>query len=465
MFEGLSDKLQSIFDRLGKRGFLTEKDVDEALREVRMALLEADVNFKVVKEFLVRVRTRAVGAEVHKSLSPGQAVIKIVHEELLSTLGEGGHLDLGGAAPHVIMLVGLQGSGKTSTAAKLALRLRGAGRRPLLVAADTYRPAAITQLEQLGRQLSIPVHSEGDKVSPPDICAHAMTKAVAGAHDVVILDTAGRLQIDDAMMREIEEVKARTRPREVLLVADAMTGQEAVNIADAFNKRVSLTGLILTKIDGDARGGAAISMRSVTGVPIKFLATGEKPDAFEQFHPDRLAWRILGMGDVLTLIEQAEKAFEKDQAEKAAARLLEGEFTLDDFLEQLQSLKKMGPLGGLMGMLPGMPKELKNAQIGDDDLKPVEAIIRSMTPEERRQPDIINGSRRQRIATGSGRSVAEVNRLVKQFAEMQKMMKRMGGAGGGKKGKKLGSALAGLAAPGVSGLPGSDGFPGFPSSR
>jgi signal recognition particle subunit SRP54 len=427
MFDGLSDKLQAIFDRLGKRGFLTEKDVDEALREVRLALLEADVNFKVVKDFLGRVRERAVGAEVHKSLSPGQAVIKIVHEELLSTLGEGGHLDLGGAPPHVIMLVGLQGSGKTSTAAKLALRLRSAGRRPLLVAADTYRPAAIAQLEQLGKQLSIPVHSEGDKVSPPDICAHALVKAVAGAHDVVILDTAGRLQIDDAMMREVEEVKARTKPQEVLLVADAMTGQEAVNIADAFNKRVNLTGLILTKVDGDARGGAAISMRSVTGVPIKFLAAGEKPDAFEQFHPDRLASRILGMGDVLTLIEKAQAQFDEVEAIKAAEKMLSARFDLEDFLGQMRQIRKMGSLGDLLGMIPGMKDAMKGVspESTERQFKRVEAMICSMTRNERHRPDLLNASRKRRVAAGSGTTVQELNQMLKQFRDAQEMMKKL----------------------------------------
>lgn len=427
MFDGLSDRLQAIFDRLGKRGFLNEKDVDEALREVRLALLEADVNFKVVKEFLVRVRERAVGAEVHKSLTPGQAVIKIVHEELLQTLGEGGKLDLGGAPPQVIMLVGLQGTGKTTTAAKLALRLRGAGRRPLMVAADTYRPAAITQLEQLGKQLNIPVHAEGDKVAPPVICQNAIAKAIAGANDVVILDTAGRLQIDDAMMREIEEVRKRTNPREVLLVADAMTGQEAVSIADAFNKRVPLTGLILTKVDGDARGGAAISMRAVTGVPIKFLATGEKADAFEQFHPDRLASRILGMGDVMTLIEKAQTQFDEVEAAKAAEKMLEAKFDLEDFLGQMRQIKKMGPLGDLLAMIPGMKDAMKDVapESTERQFKRVEAMISSMTREERRRPDVLNAARKRRVAAGSGTTVQELNQMLKQFRDAQDMMKKL----------------------------------------
>lgn len=426
MFDGLTEKLQAVFDRLNKRGFLTEQDVDAALREVRIALLEADVNFKVVKDFLARVRTRAIGAEVHKSLTPGQAVVKIVHEELLATLGEPGKLDLGGPPPRVIMLVGLQGSGKTTTAAKLALRLRGNGRRPLLVAADTYRPAAITQLETLGKQLGIPVHSEGDQVPPPQICESAITRAIQGAYDTVVLDTAGRLQIDDRMMAEVEEIKRRTKPAEILLVADAMTGQEAVNIADAFNKRLGITGLILTKVDGDARGGAAISMRAVTGVPIKFLGVGEKPDAFEPFHPDRLASRILGMGDVLTLIEKAQQEFDEAEATKAAERFMQAKFDLDDFLKQMRQVKKLGPLSNLLEMLPGFG-QIKNQlspETTDQQFKRVEAIISSMTMKERRAPDVLNASRKRRIAAGSGTTVQEVNQLLTQFREAQKMMKQ-----------------------------------------
>jgi signal recognition particle subunit SRP54 len=427
MFESLSDRLQAIFDRLGKRGILTEQDVDVALREVRVALLEADVNFKVVKEFLARVRERAIGAEVHKSLTPGQAVVKIVHDELLNTLGEGGRLDLGGPPPRVIMLVGLQGTGKTTTAAKLALRLRGDGRKPLLVAADTYRPAAITQLETLGKQLNVPVFSEGDTVPPQLIAQHAVQRAVQTASDVVIIDTAGRLQIDDAMMREIEEVKALTRPSEVLLIADAMTGQEAVNIADAFNKRVGLTGLILTKVDGDARGGAAISMRAVTGVPIKFLSSGEKADAFEPFHPDRLASRILGMGDVLTLIEKAQQQFDEQEATKTAEKMMTASFDLEDFLSQIKQIKKMGPLNDIMAMIPGM-KDLSKQMSPDmteKQMKRVEAIISSMTRAERRDPDVLNASRKRRVARGSGTSVQDINALLSQFREAQKMMKQL----------------------------------------
>ncbi len=429
MFEGLSEKLQAVFDRLGRRGVLSEADVDVALREVRLALLEADVNFKVVKDFLARVRVRAIGAEVHKSLTPGQAVVKIVHEELLSTLGEGGKLDLGGPAPRVIMLVGLQGSGKTTTAAKLALRLRAGGQKPLLVAADTYRPAAITQLEQLGKQLSITVHSEGSTVPPPQICQNAIGRAIQGAFDVVILDTAGRLQIDDRMMAEIDEIRRLTKPCETLLVADAMTGQEAVNIADAFNKRVGLTGLILTKIDGDARGGAAISMRAVTGVPIKFMGVGEKPDAFEPFHPDRLASRILGMGDVMTLIEKAQAEFDEKEATKTAERMLSSRFDLEDFLGQIQQIKKMGPLGDLLKMIPGYNQISKDVspEMTEGQMKRTEAIIYSMTRKERRDPNLLNASRKRRVARGSGTEVQHVNELLRQFKQAQTMMKQIQG--------------------------------------
>ena len=429
MFEGLSEKLQAVFDRLGRRGVLSEADVDVALREVRLALLEADVNFKVVKDFLARVRVRAIGAEVHKSLTPGQAVVKIVHEELLSTLGEGGKLDLGGPAPRVIMLVGLQGSGKTTTAAKLALRLRTAGQKPLLVAADTYRPAAITQLEQLGKQLSITVHSESATIPPPQICQNAIKRAIEGAYDVVILDTAGRLQIDDRMMAEIDEIRRLTKPCETLLVADAMTGQEAVNIADAFNKRVGLTGLILTKVDGDARGGAAISMRAVTGVPIKFMGVGEKPDAFEPFHPDRLASRILGMGDVMTLIEKATAEFDEKEATRTAERMLSSRFDLEDFLGQIQQIKKMGPLGDLLKMIPGYNQISKDVspEMTEGQMKRTEAIIYSMTRKERRDPNLLNASRKRRVARGSGTEVQHVNDLLRQFKQAQTMMKQIQG--------------------------------------
>ena len=448
MFENLSDKLQNVFSQLSNRGKLSEADVDAALREVRLALLEADVNYKVVKDFLKRVRERCVGVEVMKSLTPAQQVVKIVNQELIATLGEPAHLNLSGPSPHVIMLVGLQGSGKTTTAAKLATTLRKGGQRPLLVAADTYRPAAITQLEVLGKQLDIPVHSEGNKVPPPKICANAVKRARESAYSVVLLDTAGRLHIDDQMMGELEQVKAQVKPQEVLLVVDAMTGQDAVRVADDFNQRVGLTGLILTKVDGDARGGAAISVRSVTGVPIKYLGVGEKTDALEVFYPDRLASRILGMGDVLTAIEKAQQVVDQDQALKMGKKLVKGEFDLEDFRDQLQQLKKMGPISQLLDMLPGMSQLTKDLapDVTDQQMKVIEAIINSMTPQERRNPRIINASRKRRIARGSGTTVVEVNDLLTQFRQMQRMMKQLTGGGkhgrGGRRG--LLSMLGGL---------------------
>ncbi|MGD8474691.1 MAG: signal recognition particle protein, partial [Anaerolineae bacterium] len=382
MFENLSDKLQGVFSGLSNRGKLSEADVDAALREVRLALLEADVNFRVVKDFVKRVRERAVGVEVMKSLTPAQQVVKIVNEELIATLGEPARLDLSGPSPHVIMLVGLQGSGKTTHAAKLALSLRKSGQRPLMVAADTRRPAAITQLEVLGRQIDVPVHSEGDKVAPPKICANAVKRARESAYSVVLLDTAGRLHIDDELMHELEQVKAKTNPQEILLVVDAMTGQDAVRVADEFNQRVGVTGLILTKVDGDARGGAAISVRSVTGVPIKYLGVGEKTDALEVFHPDRLASRILGMGDVLTAIEKAQGVMDQEQALKMGQKLVKGEFDLEDFRDQLQQLKQMGPVSQLLDMIPGMSKLTAGVSpdVTDKQMKVIEAIINSMTP-------------------------------------------------------------------------------------
>jgi signal recognition particle subunit SRP54 len=413
---------------LGKRGILREADVDEVLREIRLALLEADVHYKVVKDFIARVRERAVGAEVTKSLSPAQQVVKIVHEELVNTLGEPGRLELGGAVPHVIMLVGLQGSGKTTTVAKLARYLKQGGHLPLMVASDTYRPAAITQLEVLGRQLELPVHSEGQNAPPPQISANSVREARRRGYDVVVLDTAGRLQVDQGMMAELEAVKQAVRPVETLLVADAMTGQEAVNVAVGFHQHVGLTGLILTKVDGDARGGAAISMRSVTGVPIKFLGTGEKTDALEVFHPDRLASRILGMGDVLTLIERAESAFDQEQAEHLERKLRESSFDLEDFLGQLQQIKEMGPFSQMLELVPGLGQVARDVspEITDRQFKRIEAIILSMTPEERRKPRILNASRKRRIARGSGTTVQEVNALLRQFRQMQRMMKQLG---------------------------------------
>lgn len=427
MFDTLSEKLNAVFKKLSGRGILSEADVDTALREVRLALLEADVNFQVVKDFLARVRERAIGTDVMRALNPGQTVIKIVNEELIKTLGEPAKLDLSGSAPHVIMLVGLQGSGKTTTAAKLALQLRQNGQTPLLVAADTRRPAAIQQLQTLGQQLDLPVHSEANTVPPPTICANAVARARNGAYSVVLLDTAGRLQIDDELMHELEEIKAQAQPQENLLVADAMTGQEAVRVAQEFHRRIALTGLILTKVDGDARGGAALSIRSVTGVQVKFLGTGEKSDALEPFYPDRLASRILGMGDVLTLIEKAQATLDTEVAEKAAQKLLDAKFDFEDFLAQLQQIKKMGPISQLLGMMPGMGELAKQVSpdATDKQLKRVEAIINSMTRQERHTPDVLNGSRRKRIASGSGTSVQEVNQLVNQFKQMQRMMQQL----------------------------------------
>ncbi len=427
MFDALTEKLQRVFDKLSRKGRLTEEDVNAALREVRLALLEADVHYKVVKDFLARVKERAVGAEVMQSLTPAQQVVKIVYEELVKTLGEPGRLNLTGTPPFVIMLVGLQGSGKTTTAAKLALKLRREGHQPLMVAADTRRPAAITQLEVLGKQLNIPVHSEGTKVPPPRICANALKRAKSELLSVVILDTAGRLHIDDELMQELAEVREAVNPHEVLLVADAMTGQDAVRVAEEFHRRVGLTGLILTKVDGDARGGAAISMRMVTGVPIKFLGVGEKPDALEEFHPDRLASRILGMGDVLTLIEKAQQVIDQQKALEASQRLLKGEFTLEDFLTQIREVKKMGPLSQLLEFLPGFSNIAKeiSPEFTDRQFKRIEAIINSMTPEERRHPEIINASRKRRIARGSGTTVQEVNELLAQFRQVKRMMKQI----------------------------------------
>jgi signal recognition particle subunit SRP54 len=436
MFENLQNKLSAVFDRLAARGKLSEQDVDVALREVRLALLEADVNYKVVKDLVGRVRERAVGAEVMKSLTPAQQVVKIVHEELLRTLGEPAKLDLSGSAPHVVMLVGLQGSGKTTMAAKLALSLRKNSRRSILVAADTYRPAAVTQLEVLGKQIDIPVHSEGTKVPPPEIVRHALQRAREGAYDVVILDTAGRLQISDDMMAELETIKALAKPQEILLVADAMTGQEAVNVARGFHERVGLTGLVLTKVDGDARGGAAISMREVTGVPIKYLGVGEKLDAIEPFHPDRLATRILGMGDMLSLIERAGETVDRAEAERMSRKMVKGELNLDDFLKQLQQIKKMGPIGQLLDMIPGLGRVTQGIapDVTDKHMKRIEAIINSMTREERYEPRLLNGSRKRRVARGSGTTVQEVNELLGEFRQMQRLMKQIGSGGHGPRG-------------------------------
>lgn len=437
MFESLTDKLQSVFDRLATKGKLSETDVNAAMREVRLALLEADVNYKVVKDFVERVKVRAVGAEVMQSLTPAQQVVKIVHEELIELLGKPAPLNTSGQPPHVVMLVGLQGAGKTTMAAKLALRLKKNGQRPLLVAADIYRPAAIKQLEVLGAQIDVPVYSAGTQTPASTIAKDALKQAREKAFNVVIIDTAGRLQIDDALMQELEQVRMVARPADILLVVDAMTGQEAVNVAEGFNARVPLTGLIMTKIDGDARGGAALSVRQVTGVPIKFLGTGEKLPDLEPFDPERLAGRILGMGDVLSLIERAQEHISEADAAAMEKRLVEGQFDFEDFLEQLKQVKRLGPITDILGMIPGMNRMVKDIDpmLAQDSLKKTEAIINSMTLKERRDPDLLNASRRRRIAAGSGTTVQDVNMLVKQFREMQKMMKQLGIMGRGKKNK------------------------------
>ena len=428
MFDSLSDKLQSVFENLASQGKLSERDVNAALREVRLALLEADVNYKVVKEFVGRIKERAIGAEVMESLTPAQQVVKIVNEELVKLLGEPAPLDLSGPPPTVIMLVGLQGAGKTTMAAKLALRLRKQGQRPLLVAADVYRPAAIEQLETLGRQIDIPIHSEGTDVAPSTIVKNALRLAREKAHTVLILDTAGRLQIDERMMQELEQIRLLARPADVLLVVDAMTGQEAVAVAQGFHERVPLTGLVMTKIDGDARGGAALSIRHVTGVPIKFLGTSEKMDGLEPFHSDRLAGRILGMGDVLSVIDRLSENISEEEAQAMNDRLTGGQFNFEDFLDQLQKLKRLGPMQDLLKMIPGMGQMAKQVDFMQvtDSLRQHESIMKSMTAQERRTPSLLNASRRRRIAKGSGTTVEDVNLLIKQFRDMQKMVKEVG---------------------------------------
>jgi len=429
MFESLSDRLQSVFSRLGSKGRLGEEDVDEALKEVRRALLEADVNFKVVKDFVARVRERAIGEQITKSLTPAQMVVKIVNDELIHLLGdEPVPLAEVHPGPTVIMLVGLQGAGKTTTAAKLALALRKKHKTSLLVAADVYRPAAITQLETLGKQLQIPVYSEGTQVRPPVIARNALEVARKNNYNVVIVDTAGRLQIDELLMTELQDIKAEVNPAEILLIVDAMIGQESVRVAEEFHQRVPLTGFIMTKIDGDARGGAALSIRQVTGVPIKFLGAGEKVEALEAFYPDRLASRILGMGDVLSLIERAEEVIDKDDAKRMEKKLRKGSFDFEDFLNSMQQMRKLGPLQQILGMIPGLSQLGKlDEMIDERDIKRVEAIIFSMTPQERRDPDLIKGRRKDRIARGSGTDVEAVNDLISQFRQMQKMMKQMTG--------------------------------------
>jgi signal recognition particle subunit SRP54 len=427
MFENLTDRLNAVFKQLSRRGKLSESDVDAAMREVRLALLEADVHYGVVRDFVNRVRTRAVGQEVSRALNPSQQVIKIVNEELIVTLGEPERLNLSGPRPRTIMLVGLQGSGKTTAAGKIARLLRSQGERVMLVAADPYRPAAVQQLQTLGERLNVPVYAESG-VAPPELATRARQKAENGGYSVMILDTAGRSQLDQELMDELTAISRRVSPSETLLVVDAMIGQEAVNIAKGFRDAVELTGLMLTKIDGDARGGAAISIRSVTGIPIKFLGTGEGLDAIEVYDPGRLSSRILGMGDILGLIERAEAAFDQETARSQAEKMMSGEFTLEDFSNQLRQVRRMGPIGQLLELLPGgMGKMAKGIDLRDADkqLKITEAIINSMTPEERRNPKVLNASRRRRIARGSGTDVQDVNRLIKQYLEAQRMFKTL----------------------------------------
>lgn len=426
-FENLSEKLQNALGSLTGKGKLSEKDIDQAMREVRLALLEADVNFKVVKDFVKKVKEEALGEKVMNSLTPGQQVIKIVNEELTALMGSSeSKLDLS-KRPSVIMMSGLQGAGKTTTCGKLAKKLKKDGKRPVLVACDVYRPAAIKQLKVVGESVDVPVFTMGDKISPVDISRAAIEHAIKNNNDVVIIDTAGRLHIDEELMDELKAINDAVNPSEILLVLDAMTGQDAVNVAKTFDEKLSLTGVILTKLDGDARGGAALSLRAVTNKPIKFIATGEKMDALEVFHPERMASRILGMGDVLSLIEKAQASIDEQSAKELEQKLRSQTFTLDDFLVQMEQMRNMGPLDELIGMIPGMNnKALKGIKVDEKEFARVEAIIKSMTPKERMKPEIIDISRRRRIATGSGTSPAEVNRLLKQFKDLKKMMKQFG---------------------------------------
>jgi signal recognition particle subunit SRP54 len=425
MFEALSEKLESVFKKLKGRGLLKEEDIISAMKEVKMALLEADVNFKVVKDFTEKIKTRAVGKEVIESITPGQQVVKIVHDELCALMG-GGHkkINLSPNPPTVIMLVGLHGSGKTTSAAKLAIKFKKDGRRPMLVALDTARPAAIEQLITLGAQIDVPVYSTKPGDSPVDVYDGAIKTATTGARDVMILDTAGRLHIDENLMNELEDIKKKANPKEILLVADAMTGQDAVNIAKSFNERLNIDGIILTKMDGDARGGAALSMISVTGKPVKFIGVGEKIDAIEPFHPERMASRILGMGDIVSLVEKAQDTMDMNEAIRLQKRLKENRFTFDDLKNQLAQIRKMGPLENLLSMIPGLGKQLKGISVDDRQLVKIEAIINSMTKQERANYAIINSSRKKRIAKGSGTTVPEVNRLLKQYIQMRKMLKK-----------------------------------------
>jgi signal recognition particle subunit SRP54 len=428
MFESLSARLQAIANGLRGKAKITEADLDVALREIRLALLEADVNYKVVKSFVAAVREKAIGADVLNGVQPGQQIVKIVHDELVAVLGGERHQLKLAAKPAVVMLVGLQGSGKTTTAAKLAVRLRKDGHRPLLVAADVYRPAAVDQLVQLGDHIGIEVHTRSVGTPALEVARSGLDGARQRGHDVVLLDTAGRLHVDEPMMDELVRITGAVTPAETLLVVDAMTGQESVTVAEAFHHRLPITGLVLTKMDGDARGGAALSIRSVTGLPISFIGTGERTDGLEPFHPDRLAQRILGMGDILSLVERVQETVDQDEAERVAQRMMEQRFTLEDFRSQLDQVKKMGPIGQVLQMIPGAGQMAGAAQqaVDEGQFRRIEAIIDSMTPDERRRPELIKASRRRRIAMGSGTSTADVNRLLKQFTEMQKLMKQLG---------------------------------------
>ncbi|MBS4960006.1 MAG: signal recognition particle protein [Clostridiales bacterium] len=442
-FENLSDKLQNVFKQLRGKGKLTEKDVKDAMREVKLALLEADVNFKIVKDFVKTVTERAIGSDVLESLTPGQQVIKIVNEELIALMGSTqSKITFAPHPPTVYMMVGLQGAGKTTTSGKLAGLLRKQGKSPLLVACDIYRPAAIKQLQVVGKTYDIPVFEMGDKKSPVEISKEALKFAEKNRHDVILIDTAGRLHINEELMDELKEIKSTVRPQEILLVVDAMTGQDAVTVAQSFDEQLGIDGIILTKLDGDTRGGAAISVRSVTNKPIKYIGMGEKLEDLEPFYPDRMASRILGMGDVLSLIEKAQQNFDEKEAMELQRKMRQNEFDFNDFLSQMQQIKKMGPLKDLLGMIPGMGQQLGNVDIDPKAMAHLEAIIQSMTKEERENPSILNGPRKKRIAMGSGRTIAEVNRLVKQFDELKKIMKQF--SGGSSKGLKGMKGMMGL---------------------
>lgn len=452
MFENLQEKLTTVFKNLRGHGKLTKANVEEALREVRLSLLEADVNFRVVKQFLKQVQDRATGTEVLGSLTPGQVFVKVVHEELVALMGDkASELQLGGKPPVPVMFVGLQGSGKTTSVGKTAVMLRKKGRRPLLVPADVYRPAAITQLKQLGEQIDAPVFDSNTGMKPVDIVMQAQRQAETGGQDILLIDTAGRLQIDEPMMAELAKIKAKIKPAEILFVADAMTGQDAVNVAKTFNDRLDISGVMLTKMDGDARGGAALSIKAVTGKPIKLIGVGEKMDALEVFHPDRMAGRILDMGDVLTLVERAEQTISEKEAKKLEEKLRKNQFTLEDFKDQLLQLQKMGSLESLLSMLPGMgqAKALKDLDLGEDEMKHTLAIINSMTPEERRNHQVISGSRRQRIAHGSGTTIQDVNALLKRYVQARKMLGNLS------KGGQM--VPGGMSLPGGMGMPGGGG--------